>query len=110
MNPGPRSFFGGLAVLLLAGTASAAGLVDPVLTQRLASGRPQLWVLNNQRRYGIDVVTNSWGSGDGNDFDPNNPINRASFEAYRRGIVVRFAASNSGPDEDTLNQYATRRG
>ncbi len=64
------------------------------------------WALANQQRYGIDVITNSWGGGDGATFDPNNPINRASFEAYRRGMVVTFAASNSGPDGDTLNQYA----
>jgi serine protease AprX len=64
------------------------------------------WVLTNQQRYSIDVVTNSWGSGDGADFDPANPINVASLEAYRRGIVVTFAASNSGPEENTLNQYA----
>lgn len=64
------------------------------------------WALANQQRYGIDIITNSWGSGDGNSFDPGNPINRASYEAYRRGMVVSFAASNSGPDEDTLNQYA----
>ncbi|HEX6929876.1 MAG TPA: S8 family serine peptidase, partial [Gammaproteobacteria bacterium] len=64
------------------------------------------YALGNQARYGIDVITNSWGSGDGAAFDPNNPINRASYEAYRRGIVVTFAASNSGPAEDTLNQYA----
>lgn len=64
------------------------------------------WALNNQQRYGIDIITNSWGGGDGNSFDPSNPINRASYEAYRRGMVVTFAASNSGPDEDTLNQYA----
>lgn len=64
------------------------------------------WALANQQRYGIDIITNSWGSGDGNSFDPSNPINRASYEAYRRGMVVTFAASNSGPDEDTLNQYA----
>lgn len=64
------------------------------------------WALTNQQRYGIDVITNSWGGGDGNAFDPNNPINVASYEAYRRGMVVTFAASNSGPDEDTLNQYA----
>lgn len=64
------------------------------------------WALANQQIYGIDIITNSWGSGDGNSFDPGNPINRASFEAYRRGMVVTFAASNSGPEEDTLNQFA----
>lgn len=64
------------------------------------------WALANQQRYGIDIITNSWGGGDGAAFDPNNPINRASYEAYRRGIVVTFAASNSGPAENSLNQYA----
>jgi subtilisin family serine protease len=64
------------------------------------------WALANQQRYGIKIITNSWGGGDGSAFDPSNPINRASFEAYRRGIVVTFAASNSGPADNTLNQYA----
>jgi serine protease AprX len=64
------------------------------------------WALDNQQRYGIDVITNSWGGGDGAAFDPSNPINQASYEAYRRGMVVTFAASNSGPDDNTLSQYA----
>lgn len=64
------------------------------------------YAIANQDRYSIDIITNSWGGGDGSSFDPNNPINKASYEAYRRGMVVLFAASNSGPDEDTLNQYA----
>ncbi|PWK52926.1 S8 family serine peptidase [Pleionea mediterranea] len=64
------------------------------------------YAIANQDRLGIDIITNSWGGGDGAEFDPNNPINQASYLAYRNGMVVSFAASNSGPDEDTLNQYA----
>ncbi|MCW8107169.1 S8 family serine peptidase [Alteromonas ponticola] len=64
------------------------------------------YAIANQERFDIDIITNSWGGGDGAEFDPNNPINKASFQAYKNGMVVTFAASNSGPDEDTLNQYA----
>jgi serine protease AprX len=64
------------------------------------------YAIANHERFGIDVITNSWGGGDGANFDPNNPINQASYEAYTKGIVVTFAASNSGPAENTLNQYA----
>lgn len=64
------------------------------------------YAIANQDRLNIDIITNSWGGGDGAEFDPNNPINQASFEAYSKGMVVSFAASNSGPEEDTLNQYA----
>lgn len=64
------------------------------------------YAIANQERLDIDIITNSWGGGDGAEFDPNNPINKASFEAYTKGMVVSFAASNSGPAEDTLNQYA----
>jgi len=64
------------------------------------------YALANQEKYGIDVITNSWGGGAGNNFDPHNPTNKASFEAYKRGMVVTFAASNDGPGNDTLNQYA----
>ena len=63
------------------------------------------YALANQQRYSIDVITNSWGSSN-SVYDPNNPINKASYEAYRRGMVVAFAAGNDGPDEDTINPYA----
>jgi serine protease AprX len=63
------------------------------------------YALANQQRYGIDVITNSWGGGNG--FDPSDPISQASYEAYRRGIVVLFAAGNDGPAEDTLSTHAS---
>lgn len=63
------------------------------------------YALANRERYGIDVITNSWGSSN-SVYDPSNPINKASYEAYRQGMVVAFAAGNDGPDENTLNPYA----
>ncbi len=52
----------------------------------------------------IRVISNSWGSE--GDFDPSDPINLASYAAYKRGMVVVFAAGNSGPAADTHNPYA----
>jgi serine protease AprX len=52
----------------------------------------------------IRVITNSWGSS--GPFDPTDPVNVASYEAYKRGMVVLFAAGNDGPGEDTHNPYA----
>jgi hypothetical protein len=63
------------------------------------------YALANQAKYGIDVITNSWGSSVST-YDPNSPINKASYEAYRRGMVVAFAAGSDGPDENTINPYA----
>lgn len=52
----------------------------------------------------IRVTSNSWGSS--GKFDPSNPVNIATYELYKRGIVSVFAAGNDGPGEDTHNPYA----
>ncbi len=52
----------------------------------------------------IRVTSNSWGSS--GKFDPLNPVNVATYELYKRGIVSVFAAGNDGPGEDTHNPYA----
>lgn len=62
------------------------------------------YAITNQHRYGIRVITNSWGSSGG--FDPHHPINIASKKAFDRGITVLFAAGNEGPGENTHNPYA----
>ncbi|WP_330970194.1 S8 family serine peptidase, partial [Lysobacter sp. A3-1-A15] len=41
----------------------------------------------------IRVTSNSWGTS--GSFDPLNPVNIASYELYKRGIVSVFAAGNS---------------
>lgn len=62
------------------------------------------YALTQQFQYGIRIVTNSWGTT--GRFDPLDPINLASYRLYQRGMVVTFAAGNSGPGEDTHNPYA----
>ncbi|NUS38514.1 MAG: S8 family serine peptidase [Lysobacter sp.] len=64
------------------------------------------YAATNQFSYGapIRVVSNSWGTSGA--FDPTDPVNVASYELYKRGIVAVFAAGNDGPGEDTHNPYA----
>ncbi|MGN7917251.1 S8 family peptidase [Lysobacter sp. 22409] len=52
----------------------------------------------------IKVISNSWGSSGA--FDPTDPVNLASYAAYKKGIVSVFAAGNDGPAENTHNPYA----
>lgn len=54
----------------------------------------------------VHVSSNSWGGGDGTNYNPDDPINVATKALYDSGVNVVFAASNSG-GPNTLNQYAT---
>lgn len=60
--------------------------------------------LANQSRYGVRVISNSYGGSGA--FDPNNPLNIATKLAHDLNITVVFAAGNSGPGKDTMNPYA----
>ena len=63
------------------------------------------WILAHPEEK-IRVSSNSWGGGDGEDYQPDNPINVAFKHLYDAGITVIIAASNSG-GPDTLNTHAT---
>ena len=62
------------------------------------------YAIVNQATYNIRVITNSWGSS--GTFDPTDPVNIATYGAYKHGMVIAFAAGNNGPAEDTHNPYA----
>jgi serine protease AprX len=62
------------------------------------------YILQNQDRYNIKVVNNSWGTSGA--FDPEDPVSIASKRVHDRGITVVFAAGNDGPGENTLNPYS----
>jgi serine protease AprX len=62
------------------------------------------YALANQSRYNIRVISNSWGGSGA--FDPNDPVAIASKTAHDHGIVVVFAAGNSGPGRDTMGPEA----
>ena len=62
------------------------------------------WLIDNQAKYNIKVVNNSWGTTGA--YDPNDPTNVATKEVYKAGIAVVFSAGNEGPGENTLNPYS----
>ncbi|GAA4026967.1 hypothetical protein GCM10022409_08680 [Hymenobacter glaciei] len=62
------------------------------------------YALSHQFQYNIRVISNSFGSS--GTFNPNSPINVVTKKCYDRGMVVVFAAGNSGPGADTHNPYA----
>lgn len=64
------------------------------------------YALANKDSFGapIKVISNSWGSSGA--FDPTDPVNIASYEAYKQGIVTVFAAGNEGPAANTINPYS----
>ncbi|UPW02219.1 S8 family serine peptidase [Halorussus gelatinilyticus] len=54
----------------------------------------------------VKIVSNSYGSSNGSAFNPDNALNTATWKAYQEGLLSVFAAGNSGPGTNTLNQYA----
>lgn len=81
--------YGSGAVLLI---LDAIGGLDYALTNQFSY------------RYPIRITSNSYGSS--GKFEPLNPLNVATYELYKKGIVSVFAAGNDGPGEDTHNPYA----
>jgi serine protease AprX len=52
------------------------------------------------------VCSNSYGVARGNRYNPLDPLNVATWEAFQAGILPVFALGNDGPDEGTVSRYA----
>jgi subtilisin family serine protease len=62
------------------------------------------YAIKKREALDIRVVSNAWGV-EGT-FEPDSPINQATFQLYRVGLVVVFAAGNDGTDgPGSLNKY-----
>lgn len=60
------------------------------------------WLIENAKKYNVQVVNCSWGSN--GEFDPADPVNEAMSALHDAGITVVFAAGNEGPEPNTLNR------
>ena len=54
----------------------------------------------------IQVVSNSYGLAEEEDYDPWRPGNVATWYSLEANVLPVFAAGNDGPDANTLNYYA----
>ena len=53
--------------------------------------------------YNIMATSNSYGGGEGSNYDPEDAQHIAINAAYTAGILSVFAAGNDGPEHDTLS-------
>lgn len=57
-----------------------------------------------------DVVSNSYGVARGNEYNPNDPVNIATWRVFQEGVLPVFAYGNDGnggdDDEGTANRFA----
>lgn len=86
-----------------AGTVDAAGGEASFSSVSVLEGYE--YALDQKDARSIRIVSNSWGAN--GKFEPDSPVNRATLNLYRAGLVVTFAAGNEGNEGlGTLNRYS----
>ncbi|HET6403661.1 MAG TPA: S8 family serine peptidase [Candidatus Thermoplasmatota archaeon] len=92
------------------GVAPGVELVGIDITSRFTTSSAVLaydWLLAHHEELDVRIVVNAWGRvGDGERYDPRDPVLRAIDRLVDRGIVVVFSASNRGPGPGTLSLEA----
>ncbi|MFD1513851.1 S8 family serine peptidase [Halomarina rubra] len=54
----------------------------------------------------VSIVSNSYGAASADDYNPDGALQTATWETFDAGLLPVFSAGNSGPGNDTLNDYA----
>lgn len=97
------------------GMAPAAGIVSVKILDGRGEGMiPHIiaginWVINNYRRYGINVVNISVGTSDSERFDENSSLVRKVNELWDMGITVAASAGNMGPEPYSISAPGNSR-
>ena len=81
----------------------SANIATALITFQTLASYDDMTYKKEQGYNNVVAVSNSWGGGDGANYDASDPISVAVKRAYDAGIVSVFAAGNSGPEHDTLS-------
>lgn len=92
------------------GVAPAATLVGVDISARFTTASAVLaydWLDTHRAETGVRIVVNAWGRvGQGEPYDPSDPVMRAIDRLVDHDVVVLFSASNHGPRAGTLSLEA----
>ena len=62
--------------------------------------------IRTEPEFDPDVVTNSYGVSRGARYNPNDPVNVATWKVFQEGVLPVFSYGNDGSGEGTGNRFA----
>ena len=62
--------------------------------------------VRTEQEFDPDVVTNSYGVSRGARYNPNDPVNVATWKVFQEGVLPVFSYGNDGTGEGTGNRFA----
>jgi len=88
-------------------TITSYGTVQGVyLPYVVAAWNDLLGRIRTEPEFDPDVVSNSYGVARGDPYNPNDPVNVATWKVFQEGVLSVFSYGNDGPGEGTGNRFA----
>jgi serine protease AprX len=88
-------------------TITSYGTVQGVyLPYVVAAWDHMLGRIRTESEFNPDVVSNSYGVARDDRYNPNDPVNVASWKVFEEGVLPLFSYGNDGPGEGTGNRFA----